>query len=361
MAEKKEFFTFILFDNNFFASHKYAKHQSFISALQDFETIFYEISESRWLAAITSLHSACEKLLKINSKENSKMEVLINNLIADDEIKNKSHEFRKFRNKILHEGYKPKDDPEAIRLFFCNGMPLFEEVFKKIIGKNIAETFEKKIPKSEYPLWKIFKKTKTLIQKENFSSKDLVLITSVLVLQCRQMVFMGGTTLKTKLGRKDNFFTLLSLKKYNLPGIKYMDESDKYEDLLIENGTFMINELSEKIYENVLKGICETLECKEIFKVDGPNVCPMCTGHSGMSEQEVWINFEVDGYSLLEKNEPFKLGEVKSAFCSGCLQGTSSPLLVKHFYSPIKEKNLEQAIERWKEDYSDTIDFYQIK
>ena len=357
MTEKKEFFTFILFDNNFFASHKYAKRQSFISALQDFETIFYEISGSRWLAAITSLHSACEKLLKINSKENSKMEVLINNLIADDEIKNKSHEFRKFRNKILHEGYKPKDDPEAIRLFFCNGMPLFEEVFKKIIGKNIAETFEKKIPESEYPLWKIFKKTKTLIQKENFSSKDLVLITSVLVLQCRKMVFMGGTTLKTKVG----IFTIHSLRENILPGIKYMDESDKYQDLLIEDGTFMINDLWEKIHVNTLNGICETLECKEIFRVDGPNVCPMCTGHSGMRSQEIWINFEVDGYSLLEKKEPFKLGEVKSAFCLACLQGTSSPLLIKHFYGPIKEKNLEQAIECWKKDFSDTVDFYQIK
>ena len=88
------------------------------------------------------------------------MEVLINNLIADDEIKNKSHEFRKFRNKILHEGYKPKDDPEAIRLFFCNGMPLFEEVFKKIIGKNIAETFEKRFPKANILYGKYLKKLK---------------------------------------------------------------------------------------------------------------------------------------------------------------------------------------------------------
>ena len=86
----------------------------------------------------------------------------------------------------------------------------------------------------------------------------------------------------------------------------------------------MTNDLWEKIYVNTLNGICETLECKEIFRVDGPNVCPMCTGHSGIREQEVWINFEVDGYSLLELKEPFKLGEVKSAFCSSCLQ-VSSP------------------------------------
>ena len=356
MPDNRDTFSFIFFDSAYFVAQNLAERRSFISALQDFETTFYEISGSRWLAAIISLHSACEKLLKTVSPKN-KMEDLINDLNISSRLKEKSHDFRLFRNTIVHEGYKPKDDPKAIKLFFDNGMLLFEHLFRQIVKKDLAETFTKKLYKGEFPLWKFFKKTKNLVQKENFSSEELLVITSILILQCRYLVSMGGPVERTKIN-KDSFYKELRIE--TLSGIENLDEKVRYEDLLIKEGDYFQDDLWEKINFNVLNGICKKLDCKEIFRVNGLD-CPMCNGFHDFMRDEIWINLELDEYSMLELKEPFELKEVKSAFCTFCLHGTSNPLLLKHFYSPIKEKSLEDAIERWKEDWSDEMDFFQTK
>ncbi|MBC69841.1 hypothetical protein [Acinetobacter sp.] len=356
MSDNRDTFSFIFFDSAYFVAQNLAERKSFISALQDFETTFYEISGSRWLAAIISLHSACEKLLKTVSPKN-KMEDLIDDLNIPSRLKEKSHDFRLFRNTIVHEGYKPKDDPKAIKLFFDNGMLLFEHLFRQIVKKDLAETFTKKLYKGEFPLWKIFKKTKNLVQKENFSSEELLVITSILILQCRYLVSMGGPVERTK---NNNDFSYKELRIETLSGIENLDEDVRYEDLLIKEGVYFQDDLWEKINFNVLNGICKKLDCKEIFRVDGLD-CPVCNGFHDFMRDEIWINLELDEYSMLELKKPFELKEVKSAFCTSCLNGTSNPLLLKHFYSPIKEKSLEDAFECWKEDRSDEIDFFQTK
>ena len=116
-----------------------------IAAAQTFETIFYLIGSGRWVAVVTSMASCIELFLRAKhdevdvsssglQKQMSQFEAHIDEGTKKEILISQGKELRRLRNRIVHNGFSPKDDPEAISITFLSGWNYLEAVIEYSIG-----------------------------------------------------------------------------------------------------------------------------------------------------------------------------------------------------------------------------------
>jgi hypothetical protein len=175
------------------------------TALQSFETSIYCVALGRWPATMGLLWQAVELLLTDThpdlegydwdkeSKTQFRMRRHLEECHVPAGLDKAAHEFRKFRNKILHDGFSPRDDDKVIRLFFETGVPYLNTLVKETFQKEIYTFHGTGQVSGEGWFWEIYRATKILVNKtaENEPSK-LRASTAIFERACMKIVKSGG-------------------------------------------------------------------------------------------------------------------------------------------------------------------------
>lgn len=161
------------------------KKPELASSLQSIETALLLIGNNRWPNTLTLLWEATEKLLKIHLRSPNLLGVELQEKYFKQENISKNlndlvTKFRKERNKIVHEGYSPRDNGEVIKCIFNCVIPYLDHIFVNIFDDKLF-TIVAKNPDQEW-IKNIYDATRRVVTAKINRGDDAGLATALIPL-----------------------------------------------------------------------------------------------------------------------------------------------------------------------------------
>jgi hypothetical protein len=275
-----------------------------IAAAQTFETIFYLIGSGRWVAVITSMASCIELFLRAKHDEvddsSSGLQKQMRKFEAHtDEGKkeiliSQGEELRLLRNRIVHNGFSPKDDPEAISITFLSGWNYLEAVIEYSIG--LETSFKDYLLDNQDIKWSqwfwsnFYHSREVLLAKKN---KSLAIGSgSVFIMQesCFKMIKQQGII------------------------HRYLVVQDTYRTKIIEMAS-QGSEIQFLFDQENKKDIEESLNDKELFQLEQD--CPVCF------EDGIWASIGLNAELSIK---------IKGLGCLQCIYSITDQEILEIFF-----------------------------